>query len=106
MAVGALRALAPGHVMMMCCAVELRRRMTLRAHGVAFGAQLAAMRLVAIAAGDACRVHLALQERTPVVDFVALLPIGMVERRAEQRRPVVIEERLAGRVTVGDLPPP
>src|SRR5262245_41749982 len=59
-----------------------------------------------IATGHAARVHLTLQERTPDVDFVALLAVGMVERAREQRRTVIIEKRFAGRITIGDLAAP
>src|SRR5262249_38604751 len=71
----ALGAGAAGRVMMVCRVVELRRLVTLSANRVALGAQLAAVRLMAIAAGDTGRVHAALQERAPVVDLAALLSV-------------------------------
>ena len=61
------------------------------------------MGIVAVAARDAARVHLALHERAPVVHLVALLAVGMVERRGEQRRAIVVQKRLSGFVSFGDL---
>ena len=92
--------------------VVVRRRIVLAwqvtggAEAIALGAQLAAMRIMAVAARDAARVHLALQERAPVVNLVALLAVGMVERAREERRTIVVEKRLAGFVALGDLAAP
>src|SRR4030095_15368563 len=61
------------------------------------------MRLVAIAAGDSSLIHPALQERTPHVHLVALLPVGVIKTRREQRRAVVIEEAVSGAIALGDL---
>ena len=61
---------------------------------------------MAIAARHALSIHLALQERTPVVDFVALLAVGVVGVLDQKRRNVVVEKRLAGVVTLGDLRTP
>ncbi len=77
--------------------------MALRTKCVARRLQLLGVWIVAIAAGHTLTVHLALQERTPVVDFVALLAVGMVQRWCQQRRDVVIEKRFAGMVALGDL---
>ena len=57
-------------------------RMALQADAVARKPQLGAVRLVAVAAGDAGREHLALLERAVVVDLVEHLPVGMVEPAA------------------------
>ena len=54
-------------------------RVTLQTGAVAGEAQLGAMRIVAIAAGDAGREHLALLERAVIVDLVEHLPVGMIE---------------------------
>ena len=48
-------------------------------------AQLGAVRLMAIAAGDAGREHLALLERAVVVDLVEHLPVGMIEPARKRR---------------------
>src|SRR5262249_27025022 len=97
------RTRAAGLMEVMRGGVVLRRRVALGADLIARGAQRSAVRLVAVAAGDAGRVHAALEERAPRVDFVALLPVGPVERRREQRRQVVIEERPARGVVRPDL---
>src|SRR6516165_2954579 len=99
----ALRTRASGGMVMMRRAIELRRRMTLRADRIAFRPKLTAVRLVTIAAGHAVRIHFALEKRSPVVDLIVLLPVGVIERIGEKRRPVVIEKYLAGRIAVGDL---
>ena len=93
----------PGRVEVMRGRVELRREVALRADRVARRAQLRAVRLVAVAAGHALRVHAAREERAPVVDLVALLAVGVIEAGRQQRRHVVIRERLAGVVAVGEL---
>ena len=56
-----------------------RRRVALPANGVTWRAQFSCVRLVAVAAGHARRMHPTRQERTPVVDLVALLAVRMVE---------------------------
>ncbi|MGH2604043.1 MAG: hypothetical protein ACRDJ9_32245, partial [Dehalococcoidia bacterium] len=61
---------------------------------------------MAIAARDTGRKHLALQEGTPIVDLVTLLAIGVVERTREQRRAIMVQEGLAGIVSLGDLTSP
>jgi hypothetical protein len=70
---------------------------------IALCAQLAAVRLMAVAACDAARVHLALQERAPDVDLVALLAVGVIERIGKQRRAIVIEKRFARRIAFENL---
>jgi hypothetical protein len=62
------------------------------------------VRVVAVGARHALRVHAALQERPPFVDLVALLAVGLVQAFREQRRPVVIEEGAPRVVAAGDLP--
>ena len=77
----ALRTGAARGMMMMGRLVETRRRVTLPADRVALCAQLAAVWFVTVAAGHACRVHPALEKRSPVVDFVSLLAVRIIERR-------------------------
>ena len=78
-------------------------QMALAADGVAGRAQLQRMRVVAVGAGHALRVHPALQERAVVVDLVAHLAVGVVEAgsSSEARKPS--PKRLAGVPCVGDL---
>src|SRR5690606_40346425 len=66
----ALRACGARRMMMVIRRIEFRRRMTLRAHRIAGGAQLAAMRFVAVGACDSGGVHATLHERAPGVDLV------------------------------------
>ena len=63
---------------------------------------LQVVRVVAVRAGDAGRVHLALEERAVLVDLVLDLAVGEVEALLEERRPVRLQERLAVDVVVGD----
>ena len=78
--------LAPGLVEVVLRVVVARGQVALRADRVALGAQRAAVRVVAVAAGHARAVHPALQERAPDVDLVALLAVGVVQAGREQRR--------------------
>jgi hypothetical protein len=50
------------------------------------------MRLMAVAAGDSGREHLALLERAVVVDFVQHLPVDMVEPAGERRDPMRVRQ--------------
>ena len=77
-------------------------QMALAADRVALGAQLQAVRLVAVGAGHPGRVHPALQERAVVEDLAVDLAVGVVEARVEQRGPVAVEQRLADRVPVAE----
>ena len=97
------------------------RRMALGADRVALGAQLGRVRIVAVRAADAARVHPRLQERAELVVLVEDLAVRVVkpgpqqrevervvERRAGQR--IAVAERLAPRVAGRalldlDLPP-
>ena len=67
----------------------------LQADAVAGRAQLGAVRLVAIAAGDAGREHLALLERAVIVDLVEHLPVGVIEPAPERRDHVGVGQRAA-----------
>ncbi len=60
------------------------------------------MRVMTIATDDAGRVHLALQERAPDVDFVEDLTVRVVQTLFEQGGAIAIEEGL-GREAFGDL---
>src|SRR5262245_29376053 len=55
---------------------------TLQAGVVGGSAKLAAVRLVAVAAGDADREHLALLERTVVIDLIQHLTVGVIKTLA------------------------
>ena len=68
------------------------------AHGVARRAQRHRVRVVAVRARDALRVHEALEERAVLVDLLLDLPVRVVERLAEERRPVGVHEWGAGDV--------
>ena len=60
------------------------------------------MRLVAVGAGDAGRVHPALQERAVDEHLAVDLAVSVVQRRVEQRGAVAVEQRLADRVPVAE----
>ena len=62
--------------------------------------------VVAVRAGDALRVHPALEERAPVVDLVPHLAVGVVEPVLEEGRAVRLREELPGAVLLGQEPPP
>jgi len=68
----------------------------LLAYAVVRRAELAAVRLVAIAAGHAGREHLALLERTVVIDLVAHLPVRFVETAGERRDGMRVGEPSSG----------
>ena len=66
--------------------------MALQTYAVAFQPQPGRVWLVAIAAGDADRKHLALLERSVVVDFVEHLPIGVIETACDRRNNVGVRQ--------------
>ena len=71
--------------MMMMGRLEVfAREMTLAAQCVALETQLRAMGVMAIAAGHAGGMHLALQERSVHVDLVQDLPVGVIKTGIEQ----------------------
>src|SRR6266481_7960083 len=90
-------------VVVVRCRVVLTWQVTGGAEGIALGAQLSAVGVVAVAASDAARVHLALEERAPVVNLAALLAINMIKRAGEQRWAIIVKERLPRFVALGDL---
>ena len=76
-------------------AAYLSERVALQAHAVdGTGAQLGAVRVVAIAAGDTRREHLALLERSVVVDLVEHLPVGLIQPAGERRHLVRVGQRM------------
>ena len=76
MAVDALRARGARLVTMVRGHVVLLGIVTLRTDCITGGSQLLRVRIVAVAAGDAGRVHAALQPRAQDEHLVALLCIG------------------------------
>ena len=96
-AVRALAADASARMMVMRRRVVFRGEVALGAQPVPVHPELGAVRLVAIAARNATAIHLALQERAPDVNLVALLSIRVVERRFQRRRAVVIQKTLPAR---------
>ena len=76
-------------------------RMALQAGVVAGKPQLGAVRIVAIAAGDARGEHLALLERAVIIDFVALLAVGVIEPAGDRRNAVRVGQRPSGNPIFG-----
>ena len=81
-------------------------RMALRTGGIARKPHLLGMRVVAVAAGDAGLVHLALAEGPPDEHLVLLLAIGMVEALAQRHRQEMVEQAIAGTPAFGELAAP
>src|SRR6185503_2852485 len=81
-------------------------RVALQADLVAGEFQLGAMRIVAIAAGHANRIHLALLERTVIIHLVDHLPVGLVEALGERSDEMRIGERPPRHPAFGDLSAP
>src|SRR6516225_3777947 len=79
------------------------RRVTLHADAVAGRAQLRRVRLVAVAAGDAGREHLALLERAVIVDLVLHLAIGVIEPAREGRDQMRVRKPSPGNPVLGEL---
>ena len=76
--------------------------MTLQANAVTGRAQRRAVRLVAVAAGDAGRKHPALLERAVVVDLVAHLPVGVIVPARERRDHVRVGKPPAWNPVLGE----
>src|SRR5208282_5698611 len=66
--------------------------------------ELRAVRIVAVAAGHALRKHLALLERSVIVDLVLHLPIGEVEAMGERRDDLRVGEPRARDPTLRNRP--
>src|SRR5262249_27401062 len=79
------------------------RRVTLHADAVAGRAQRRRVRLVAVAAGDAGREHLALLERAVIVDLVLHLAIGVIEPAREGRDQMRVRKPPPGNPVLGEL---
>src|SRR5262245_8659661 len=82
----------------MRCSFIFARHMTLRADAITRRAERGTVRIVAIAARDACRKHLALPERQIIVDLldVAHLAVGIGQVSIHRRDQVRIGKRLPG----------
>ena len=101
-ALDALRARRSRLVEVVLSRVERGGFVAAGAQGVAFGAQLERVRVVAVHAGDAALGHLGLQERAPDVDLLVLLAVGVVVRRRQQGGAMRVLERRAGPAALGD----
>ena len=66
-------------VMVMRRGVILALQVASGAKSIALRAQLSTMGIMAVATRNPACVHLALQKRSPVVNLVVLLSVGMVE---------------------------
>jgi hypothetical protein len=66
-------------------------------------AQLQAVDVVAITAPHLVVVHLALRERSPHVDLIQDLTIGVVETSAQQCRNLAVEQGDTGVVVISKL---
>ena len=77
--------------------VELGRQVALRAGvvGIVARDKLRGMWIVAVRAGNARRIHTALQERAIDIHFIEDLPVGEVQALIEQRRQVRVRQRRA-----------
>src|SRR5262245_18247532 len=64
------------------------------------------MRIVTITAGDAGREHLALPERSVVIDFVEHLAVGLIQSLAEKRHDMGIGKWLSRYPVLCNLAPP
>ena len=106
MAGHAVRARGTRWVKMVLRRFVFRREVTLQANLTAGGAQLAAVRIVAVAATDSLRLHFALQEGAVIEHLILHLPVGIVEIGGQQRQPVGVQQRLAEPVVFPELPAP
>ena len=106
MTIDALRSTFARLVVVMLDDVVAPRRMALRTGRVAGKTHLLGVRIMAVRATDARRVHLALQERAPDEDLVLLLTVGVVQPLAQGDREEVIEQRIAGTPTFRELAAP
>ena len=78
-------------------------QMTLCAQRIALGAQVTAVGLMAIRAGDSRLIHLALQERPILVHLIADLAVSVVERFIQERHAIALLQGLTGLVIAPDL---
>src|SRR5271166_2179207 len=75
--------------------IILLGEVTLEANRISIGAQVCAMRIMAVAASDAFMEHSALNERAVLVYFSFDLAVGKVQIRIEQGHAIVVFYRLA-----------
>src|ERR1035441_5136348 len=68
--------------------------------------QLRCMGIVAVRAGHALVIHLALYKRAPLVVFLENLPVGIINALLQQTRHIAVEERLTGLRVAGNRMPP
>src|SRR5258706_10326784 len=97
-----LPAFAASFVKMMLFSIEYGGVVAAYTQRVAFCPQFQCMRFVAIHAGDPARVHFALQKRTPGVDLVALLAVGVVKGLCEHCQAMSFVQRGARLPAFGD----
>src|SRR5437762_8488709 len=83
--------------------VVLRCAMALFAHSISCCAQTLRMWIVTVRARHARVIHAALEKRDVRVHFVALLPIGIIERIDDERRNVIVEEIRSGGISFCNL---
>src|SRR5262249_55865594 len=83
--------------------VVFSARVPLHAEAVAGRAHRGRVRLVAVAAGDAGREHLALLERAVIVDLVLHLAIGVIEPAREGRDQMGVRKPPPGNPVFGEL---
>ena len=102
-AVDALRRRVHRTVPVVCRGCEYFGRVAARAERVTFGSQRGRMRLVAVAAGNAGRVHRTLQKGSVNVDLVENLTVCVIQALIEEDRPVAVQKRCAVRVIVRQL---
>ncbi len=92
-AAGRRRALV---VVVMGGRVEALRLVALQADRIALQNRLAAVRVVAVAAGDAGREHPALLEGSVVVDLAQHLAVGLIEAPVQRRHDMRLRQPAAG----------
>src|SRR5262244_2696602 len=80
--------------------VESFGQVTMGAEGVASAIDLQTVRVMAVAAGDASTVHLALQKRPVLIHLILDLAISIIEALLQQRGTMGIHERSARHVAV------
>ena len=67
----------------------------MQANTIAWSAELGGMGFMTIAAGDACRKHLALLERTVIVHLISHLAVGMIQATSKERDGVRVGQGLS-----------
>src|SRR5580704_17142652 len=90
-----------GPVLVMCDSGVLVGGMAFQADAITRGAKRGAVRIMAIAAGDTRREHLALLERAIFVGLVEHLAVGMINPVSERRDRMRVGEPVAGDPILG-----